>query len=137
MVAVETVGTTIEAYGRGEIELEAVEGKGAGQQMQSLPSGKLYNLAMVARFLGWVKPSNGQATVGLCPRLQSRAGRVAQRSRANSHACSADFRASSAACSACATLRRRRVFSSSSRRFSRRRTGTVWARKKSSIWVGR
>jgi len=52
----------IEAYGRGEIELEFVESHGANQQKYSLPGGKRYNLSTVARFLGWVKASNGQAT---------------------------------------------------------------------------
>jgi len=42
----------IDAYARGEIELEPVS-QGHGQQSYSLSGGKLYTLATVAR---WVKP---------------------------------------------------------------------------------
>jgi hypothetical protein len=53
----------IEAYGRGEIKLEAVDPKTNKSQIHALPNGKAYDLTTVARFLGWVKPSNGQAAV--------------------------------------------------------------------------
>ena len=61
-VSVETIRAVVEAYARGEIELEAIEGHGANQQKYSLPNGKQYNLSTIARFLGWTKPSDGQAT---------------------------------------------------------------------------
>ena len=52
----------VEAYGRGEIELEdPPEGKGSGY-LHFLPGGKKYSLATIARFLGWIRPSDGQAT---------------------------------------------------------------------------
>lgn len=60
LVSVETIGQVIEAYGRGEIELPPVAKD--GPRGETLPSGKVYSLATVARFLGWVKPSNNQAT---------------------------------------------------------------------------
>ncbi len=60
-VTIETLRAVIEAYGRGEIELEA-PAEGHGQQKYSLPGGKLYTLATVARWLNWVKPSDRQAT---------------------------------------------------------------------------
>jgi len=59
---IETIRAVIEAYGRGEIELEVITGHGANQQQYSLPSGKHYSLATVARFLNWVKNSDNQAT---------------------------------------------------------------------------
>jgi len=52
----------IEAYGRGEIELEEVDRVHAGGRSYDFPGGKSYSLGTVARFLGWVKPSDGQAT---------------------------------------------------------------------------
>ena len=54
----------IDAYAAGEIELEQPEASGKGAPVITLPGGKVYNLATVARFLGWVKPSDGQATRG-------------------------------------------------------------------------
>jgi hypothetical protein len=47
----------IEAYGRGEIELEPVDPKTNTSQIHALPSGNAYSLATVARFLRWVKRS--------------------------------------------------------------------------------
>lgn len=61
-VGVETIAAVVEAYGRGEVELEAVAADGPRAGNVILPGGKIYNLATVARFLGWVKPSDGQAT---------------------------------------------------------------------------
>lgn len=61
-VTVETISVVIEAFGRGEIALKELSGHGANQQQYSLPCGKHYSLAAIARFLGWIKPSNGQAT---------------------------------------------------------------------------
>jgi len=49
-------------YGAGEIELEAPEPVHGMKATYDLPGGKSYSLATVARFLGWVKPSGGQAT---------------------------------------------------------------------------
>lgn len=60
-IGTETIAAVIEAFDRGEIELEAVAA-GRNEKPFNLPSGKLYSLATVARFLGWVKPSDGQAT---------------------------------------------------------------------------
>ena len=59
---VETIAAVIDAYERGEIELPAVESKTSNTGTYHLPGGKRYSLATVARFLGWVKPSDGQAT---------------------------------------------------------------------------
>jgi ParB-like nuclease domain len=59
-IGVETIASVVDAYGRGEIELEPVHPEAPATQV--LPSGKTYNLATVARFLGWIKPSDGQAT---------------------------------------------------------------------------
>lgn len=64
-ITVETIATVVEAYARGEIELDppAPGNKGGGNQpTYNLPGGKLYSLATVARFLHWTKPSTGQAT---------------------------------------------------------------------------
>ena len=55
------IGAVIEAYGRGEIELEAVDPKTNTGQVHAFPGGKAYTLATVARFLRWTK-SDGQAT---------------------------------------------------------------------------
>ena len=60
-VAVETIRAVIEAYGRGEIELEAPDETFNERGVYRFPGGKRYSLATVARFLGWVKPSDGQA----------------------------------------------------------------------------
>lgn len=62
LVAIETIAATIEAFGKGEIELPAVDPKHPGGQAVTLPAGKVYSLATVARFLGWIKPSDQQAT---------------------------------------------------------------------------
>ena len=40
------------------------QARGAGGGIYKLPGGKLYTLGTLARFLGWVKPSDGQATRG-------------------------------------------------------------------------
>jgi ParB/Sulfiredoxin domain len=61
-VPVETIAAVVDAYARGEIELEAINPQHAGGAVFTLPGGKVYSLATVARFLGWVKPSDGQAT---------------------------------------------------------------------------
>lgn len=60
LVAVETIAAVIEAYERGEIELEEPKKEDAGKR-EVFPGGKTYTLTTVARFLGWVKPSTGQA----------------------------------------------------------------------------
>ena len=62
MVTIETIGAVVGAYERGEIELEPVDPKTNSSVTYALPGGKAYSLATVARFLGWVKPSDGQAT---------------------------------------------------------------------------
>src|ERR1043166_2815475 len=61
-VTMETIAAVIEAYGREEIELEPVDSKTPRSQIYVLPAGKTYTLGTVARFLGWIKPSDGQAT---------------------------------------------------------------------------
>jgi hypothetical protein len=70
-VTVETLAAVIEAYDRGEIELEPIDPKHPGGQVFTLPGGKVYSLATVARFLGWVKPSDGQATSACRSAFQS------------------------------------------------------------------
>jgi len=62
-VTIETISAVIDAYAAGEITLEAVSAKPNTPEFH-LPGGKCYSLATVARFLGWVKPSDGQATRG-------------------------------------------------------------------------
>ncbi len=53
----------VEAYGAGEIELEAVDPKtNKSAIFDDLTGGKSYTLSTGARFLGWVNPSDGQAT---------------------------------------------------------------------------
>jgi ParB-like chromosome segregation protein Spo0J len=59
-IGVETIAAVVDAYDRGDIELDAVEKEDKGRE--HLPDGKCYSLATVARFLRWVKPSDGQAT---------------------------------------------------------------------------
>lgn len=62
MVAVEAIAAVIEAYGRGEIELEKAT-EGHGSQVFSFPGGKLrYTVLTVARFLRWTKAGGTQAT---------------------------------------------------------------------------
>jgi hypothetical protein len=59
-VTVETLAAVIEAYDRGEIELEPVHPEAPHKQV--LPSGRTYTLPTVAHFLGWIKPSTGEPT---------------------------------------------------------------------------
>jgi hypothetical protein len=59
---IETIRAVIEAYGRGEIELPAIDPMYRNAPVFDLPGGKSYSLATVARFLGWVKTSDNQAT---------------------------------------------------------------------------
>lgn len=61
-IGVETIRAVIEAYARGEIELEPVSPKTRKDAIHVLPGGNTYDLGTVARFLGWVKPSDNQAT---------------------------------------------------------------------------
>ena len=62
LIAVHDIGAVIEAYGRGEIELPPIDPKDRST-IFALPSGNAkYNLASIATFLRWVKPSNGSAT---------------------------------------------------------------------------
>ncbi len=55
--AVETVAATIEAFGRGEIELPAVDPKDTNKAhiYNAPPGGGAYTCATVARFLNWKK----------------------------------------------------------------------------------
>ena len=86
LVAVETVSQVIEAYKRGEIELEPVDPKhqGGPSYEVTFPGGKVasYNLSTVARFLNWVKPSTRTgdpyraARVRGVPRAGGRGGRA-------------------------------------------------------------
>jgi hypothetical protein len=67
LVAVETIAAVIEAYGRGEIELEAVHPETAKSQTyhsEGIPTGKPYTVLTVARFLGWTKAKGTQANSG-------------------------------------------------------------------------
>jgi hypothetical protein len=52
----------LDAYAKGEVELPPVPDAFRNAQKFDLPGGKSYSLAAVARFLGWVTPSDGQAT---------------------------------------------------------------------------
>jgi len=56
----------IDAYGAGLIELDQPknDGHGAGAVFPAGKTGRLYNLATVARFLGWVKPSTRKSPGG-------------------------------------------------------------------------
>lgn len=62
LLTVETISAVVDAYGRGEIDLEAVDPKTNKAQVHAFPNGKAYSLPTIARFLGWIKPSTGQAT---------------------------------------------------------------------------
>jgi hypothetical protein len=62
LVGVETIAAVVEAYQRGEVELGGVPEQTEKAYIYALPGGRAYSLATVARFLGWVKPSDGQAT---------------------------------------------------------------------------
>jgi hypothetical protein len=73
IVQTESIAAVLDAYAKGEIELEAITPHAAGQ-VYLLPGGKSYSLATVARFLGWVKPSDGQATRS-CGARRAGAGR--------------------------------------------------------------
>ena len=63
--AIETIAATIEAFGRGEIALPAVDPKTNAAHVHVLPGGRTYTcqkvycnrlfVASVARFLGWTK----------------------------------------------------------------------------------
>jgi ParB/Sulfiredoxin domain len=61
-VTIETLAAVIEAYAKGEIELEPVNSHAPKQNVQLLPGGKSYTLMTVARFLGWTKDQGQQAT---------------------------------------------------------------------------
>lgn len=54
LVAIETVGATIEAFGRGEIELDPVDPKTPKSAVYVAEGSATYTCATVARFLGWV-----------------------------------------------------------------------------------
>lgn len=54
LVAQETVGAVVEAYGAGEIDLEAVHPETPKGTVKVLQPGKTYTLQTVAHFLGWV-----------------------------------------------------------------------------------
>lgn len=67
LVTQETIGAVIEAYGRGEIELEPVTapdraGRRDGIYSAGNNSEKPYTCLTVARFLGWTKAGGTQAT---------------------------------------------------------------------------
>lgn len=68
LVSSETIAAVIDAFGRGEIELEAIaKDTNKSAIFEALPSGNAYTLATVARFIGWAKPSNRQA-ISTCRR---------------------------------------------------------------------
>ena len=60
LLGVETISAVLDAYVKGQVELEKVGTDAPHKKV--LPGGKTYTLATVARFLGWTKPSDGQAT---------------------------------------------------------------------------
>ena len=62
LVESETIGAVIEAFERGEVELEAVSPDTNKGHIYAFRDGKAYALSTVARFLGWTKASTGQAT---------------------------------------------------------------------------
>ena len=56
LVAIETIGATVEAFGRGEIALPPVPEKTQKSHIyQVAPSGATYTCSTVARFLAWTK----------------------------------------------------------------------------------
>lgn len=62
LVTQETIGAVIEAYGRGEIELEAVDpSHKGGPTYATFANAKVYNLPTVARWLNWLQ-KDGQPT---------------------------------------------------------------------------
>jgi hypothetical protein len=64
-VTIETLAAVIEAYGRGEIELEPVPPEthtNSIYDVTGVTSSKNYSLLTVARFLGWIHPSDGRPT---------------------------------------------------------------------------
>lgn len=61
LVATETIGATIAAFGRGEIEFEPVaKDTNKAHVYKAPPNGGAYTCATVARFLGWTKQHKGQ-----------------------------------------------------------------------------
>jgi hypothetical protein len=57
----ETIAAVVEAYGRGEIELEPVDPKTPKIAVFHVPpTGGTYSLGTVARFLRWTKKHKGQ-----------------------------------------------------------------------------
>jgi ParB-like chromosome segregation protein Spo0J len=67
-VTIETLAAVIEAYDRGEIELDPIDPKTNESYVYALPSGRAYTLPTVARFLGWVKSDgrNGEEPTSAC-----------------------------------------------------------------------
>jgi ParB-like nuclease domain len=66
-VTIETLSAVIEAYGRGEIELEPVDPKtNTAYIYYAAPSGAAYTLSTVAAFLGWVKKRWSSNHSSLC-----------------------------------------------------------------------
>lgn len=55
LVAIETIGATVEAFGRGEIELPPVGTDVPKSHIKVAPHGATYTVGTVARFLGWTK----------------------------------------------------------------------------------
>lgn len=64
VITKETIASVIDAWGRDEITLEGVDPKTNKAHIQhALPAGKAYTLSTVARYLGWIKKSDGNATL--------------------------------------------------------------------------
>lgn len=61
LVAIETIAATIEAFGRGEIELAAVAKDTNKAHIYALAGARAYTLPTVAQFLGWLQ-RNGEPT---------------------------------------------------------------------------
>ena len=53
--AIETIGATIDAFGRGEIDLDVVGPTAPKEHVELLPDGRAYSCSTVARFLGWTR----------------------------------------------------------------------------------
>jgi len=57
---IETIGATIDAFGRGEIALPAVDPKTKDGHVHVAPGGATYTCSTIARFLGWTKKHGDQ-----------------------------------------------------------------------------
>jgi len=63
LVSSETIAAVVEAYGRGEIELESVDPKTRKGFIHDLPDGRTYTLTTAARFLSWTRSDGKGGTM--------------------------------------------------------------------------